>query len=60
MNTTTAARAFAAALTLSASLAPKLAFADIKDYEFQLVEPAVQAGAALIQYLRPQSKEGRL
>jgi len=46
MKTTTAARAFAAALIgLSIMAAPKRALADIKDYEFQLVEPTVQAGA---------------
>lgn len=46
MKTTTAAHAFAAALIgLSIMGAPKPAFADIKDCEFQLVEPTVQAGA---------------
>ena len=46
MKTTNAARAFAAALIgLSIMGAPTLAFADTKDYEFQLVEPTVQAGA---------------
>ncbi|HLZ05192.1 MAG TPA: FixH family protein [Bradyrhizobium sp.] len=45
MKMTTAACAFAAALIgLSVIGAPKLALADIKDYEFQLVEPTVQAG----------------
>ena len=46
MKTTTAARAFAAALLgLTIVGTPKLALADIKDYEFQLVEPSIQAGA---------------
>lgn len=46
MRTNTAARALAAALIgLSIVGAPKLALADINDYEFQLVAPTVQAGA---------------
>ena len=45
MKTTTAARAFAAALIgLSVMGAPKVAFADIKDYKFELVDQSVQAG----------------
>ena len=31
---------------------PKIAFADIKDYEFQLVDPTVQAGADRIVTVR--------
>lgn len=46
MTTTTRARAVAAALIgLSFAGTPQFAFADINDYEFQLVEPTVQAGA---------------
>jgi hypothetical protein len=45
MKTSIAARALAAALIgFSIAGAPKLAFADIKDYEFQLVEATVRAG----------------
>jgi len=45
MKNITAARAFAAALiSLSLMGAPKPALADIKDYEFQLVEPTVHTG----------------
>jgi len=45
MKTFAVARALAAALiALSATAAPTLALADIKDYEFQLVQPTVQAG----------------
>jgi hypothetical protein len=58
MKTTIAARAFAAALIgLSITGAPKLAFADIKDYEFQLVEPTVQAGADKIVTVRLVNKK---
>ncbi len=60
MKTTTAARAFAAALTgLSIMGAPKLAFAAIKDYEFQLVEPTVQVGADRIVTVRLVNKTGK-
>ena len=58
MKTTNAARAFAAALIgLSIMGAPKLAFADITDYEFQLVEPSVQAGADRIVTIRLLNKK---
>ena len=58
MKTTNAARAFAAALIgLSIMGAPKLAFADITDYEFQLVEPSVQAGADRIVTVRLLNKK---
>jgi hypothetical protein len=58
MKTTTAARALAAALIgLSIMGAPKLAFADIMDYEFQLVEPSVQAGADKIVTVRLLNKK---
>ncbi|HKD77789.1 MAG TPA: FixH family protein, partial [Ktedonobacterales bacterium] len=53
MKTTSAARALGGALIgFSIMGAPKLAFADIKDYEFQLVEPTVQAGADKIVTVR--------
>jgi hypothetical protein len=53
MKTTSAARAFGGALIgFSIMGAPKLALADIKDYEFQLVEPTVQAGADKIVTVR--------
>lgn len=46
MKTAIRARAAAAALIgLSLVGAPRFAFADIKDYEFQLMDPSVQAGA---------------
>ena len=46
MKTTTAARAVTDVLFgLTIAGAPKLALADIKDYELQLVEPPVRAGA---------------
>ena len=58
MKTTTAARAVAAALLgLAIVGAPKLAFADIKDYEFQLVEPSVQAGADRIVTVKLVNKK---
>ena len=58
MKTTTAAHAFAAALIgLSIMGAPKLAFADIKDYEFQLVDLTVQAGADKIVTVRLLNKK---
>lgn len=58
MKTITAARAFGAALLgLTIMGAPKLAFADIKDYEFQLIEPSVQAGADRIVTVRLVNKK---
>jgi hypothetical protein len=57
-KTSTAARALASALIgLSVTGAPKFAFADIKDYEFQLVEPTVQAGADKIVTVRLVNKK---
>jgi YtkA-like len=58
MKTTTAARAFAAVL-IGASImgVPRLAFADIKDYEFQLVDPTVQAGADKVVTVRLVNKK---
>lgn len=53
MKTITAARALAAALIGLAIIGvPKLAFADIRDYEFQLVEPIVQTGADRVVTVR--------
>jgi len=58
MKTTTAARAVAAALLgLTMLGTPKLALADIKDYEFQLVEPTVQAGPDKIVTVRLLNKK---
>ena len=54
----TAARAFAATLIgLSVMGTPKLAFADIQDYEFQLVEPTVHAGADRIVTVKLVNKK---
>ena len=44
MKTSTLARAAAAALIGLAVAGPNTAFADIRDYEFQLVQPIVQVG----------------
>jgi len=44
MKTSTLLRAAAVALTTLAVAAPGTAFAEIKDYEFQLVQPNVQVG----------------
>lgn len=44
MKTSTLSRAAAVALTTLPVTAPGTAFADIKDYEFQLVQPSVQVG----------------
>lgn len=58
MKTATRARAAAAALIgLSLTGAPKIAFADIKDYEFQLVDPTIQAGADKIVTVRLMNKK---
>ncbi len=58
MKTTIVARGFAAALFgLSLVGTPKVAFADIRDYEFQLVEPAVQAGPDRIVTVRLVNKK---
>jgi hypothetical protein len=58
MKTSTVARALAAALTVTAMASlPRTAFADIKDYEFQLVEPTVQAGADKIVTVRLMNKK---
>jgi YtkA-like protein len=58
MKTASTARAFAAALIgFSIMATPKLAFADIKDYEFQLVDQAVQAGPDKIVTVRLVNKK---
>jgi hypothetical protein len=58
MKSYTAARAFAAALIgLAVTVAPKFAFADINDYEFQLVEPTVQAGLDKVVTVRLVNKK---
>jgi hypothetical protein len=58
MKTFNVPRALAAALiTLSATGTPRLAHADIKDYEFQLVQPTVQAGADKIVTVRLVNKK---
>jgi YtkA-like len=57
MKTSIVARAFAAALAGLSTTAPQFAFADAKDYEFQLVEPTVQAGADKIVTVRLVNKK---
>jgi YtkA-like len=57
MKTSIVARAFAAALAGLSTTAPQFAFADVKDYEFQLVEPTVQAGADKIVTVRLVNKK---
>ncbi len=53
MKTSFVARAlFAALVGLSIMGAPKAALADINDYEFQLVEPTIQAGADRVVTVR--------
>ena len=58
MKTSTTARALAAALIgLSLTGASKSAFADIKDYEFQLVEPTIKTGADKVVTVRLMNKK---
>lgn len=58
MQASTAPRAFGAALIgLLLTAVPKTAFASIDDYEFQIVEPAVQAGADKIVTVRLVNKK---
>jgi hypothetical protein len=58
MKTTTRARAIAAALiAFSVMGVPRFALADIKDYEFQLVDPTIQAGADKIVTVRLINKK---
>lgn len=58
MTTAIRARAAAAALIgLSLVGAPRFAFADIKDYEFQLMDPTLQAGADKIVTVKLTNKK---
>lgn len=58
MKTAIRVRAAAAALIgLSLVGAPRFAFADIKDYEFQLMDPSVQAGADKIVTVKLMNKK---
>jgi hypothetical protein len=58
MKTSTGARAFAAVLIgLSLAGAPKVALAEIKDYEFQLVAQTVQTGPDKIVTVRLINKK---
>lgn len=58
MKTAIRARAAAAALIgLSLVGAPRFAFADIKDYDFQLVDASVQAGADKIVTVKLMNKK---
>lgn len=58
MKTAIRARAAAAALIgLSLVGAPRFVFADIKDYEFQLMDPSVQAGADKIVTIKLMNKK---
>ena len=58
MKPSTPACALAAALIgLAITSAPKFAFADIKDYEFQLVEPTVKTGADKVVTVRLVNKK---
>lgn len=58
MKTAIRARAAAAALIgLSLVGAPRFAFADIKDYEFQLMDPSVQPGADKIVTVKLMNKK---
>ena len=58
MKTSTTASALAAALIgLSLTGASKSAFADIKDYEFQLVEPTIKTGADKVVTVRLMNKK---
>jgi hypothetical protein len=57
MKNSTMARAIATALIgLALGATPKHALADIKDYEFELVEPTVQIGADKIVTVRLVNK----
>lgn len=58
MKTAIRARAAAAALIgLPLVGAPRFAFADIKDYDFQLMDPSVQAGADKIVTVKLMNKK---
>lgn len=57
MKTAIARAAAAALIGLSLVGAPRFAFADIKDYEFQLVDPSIQAGADKIVTVKLMNKK---
>ena len=57
MNTSNFVRAAALALIGFALAGPKTALADIKDYEFQLVEPTVQVGSDRVFTVRLLNKK---
>lgn len=57
MKTSTLSRAAAVALAGLAIAAPHAAFADIKDYEFQLVQPTVQVGNDRVVTVRLLNKK---
>lgn len=57
MKTSTLSRAIAMVLTGFAVAAPGTAFADIKDYEFQLVQPTVQVGNDRVVTVRLQNRK---
>lgn len=56
MTKLASARALAAALITVAGTAP-IARADVKDYEFQLIEPTVKTGAATVITVRLLNKK---
>ena len=57
MKISTAAHALAATLIgLSLTGAPSIALADIKDYQFELVQPTIQSGADRIVTVRLVNK----
>lgn len=57
MKTLPLSRALAAASACLAVAAPGTAFAEIKDYEFQLVQPTVQVGYDRVVTVRLQNKK---
>lgn len=58
MKTTIVVRTLAAALTgLSLAGVPQFALADISDYQFELVQPTIQAGADRIVTVRLVNKK---
>src|SRR5215831_1283083 len=57
MKTSTFTRAALVALTGFAMAGPKPALAEIKDYEFQLVQPTVQVGSDRVVTVRLLNKK---
>jgi hypothetical protein len=57
MNTARARGVAAALIALSVMGVPRLALADIKDYEFQLIEPTVKTGPDKIVTVRLVNKK---